>query len=137
MTRPVVVEENGRKFTVVVPKSAKSEKIRVDGGLINSNKKKKCDWAIRINPNEQEHFFFVELKGTDLLYAIDQLEATIVELRDLHKAYADKQAHAVCSRVIPHFQSGAQNAAVRFKKKYGFVLRWHSNAGTTKCANCG
>lgn len=137
MTKPVVVAEKGRKFTVIAPKDSTCEKIKVDGGLITSDRKKKCDWAIKVSSDGVGHFFFVELKGADLMYAIKQLEATIGQLSDIYKGIEDRQAHAVCSKVTPRFQSGAQVAAVRFKKNHGFLLKWHSQEGRAKCASCG
>lgn len=134
MTKPVVVEgEHGRKFTLTVPKSATVEKIRIDEGLVRGNQSKKCDWAIKVNPGSREHFFFVELKGGDLAHAVRQLESSIIELKHLHEFYGNKQAHAVCSRIIPSFSSQFQVAVKNFKDKHGFLLRRHSQAGQASC----
>lgn len=133
MSKPVVVEEKGKKFTVNAPKKAKVEKVRIDGGLIRDDTSRKCDWAIKINPHEYEYIFYVELKGCDLLHAISQLEMTIKCLRSEHGSYQNKQAHAVCSRVIPAILSSAQVKAINFKKNYDFILKWHSQSGVANC----
>lgn len=132
MTKPIVVEENGRKFTLLVKKSLTAEKVRVDDGIIKCKNTKKCDWAILVNSNNNSEIFFIELKGVDLKQAIEQLESTILKIGDFHCGYASKQAHAVCSKIIPGFVSSAQVKAVIFKKKYGFTLRWHSQSATIK-----
>lgn len=134
MTKPVVVKgEHDRKFTLTVPKSATVKKIRIDDGLVSGNQSKKCDWAITVNPSTQEYFFFIELKGGDLAHAVKQLEASIIELKRLHGAYKQKQAHAVCSRIIPSFDSRFQVAVKNFKDKHGFLLKRHSQSGQASC----
>lgn len=133
MSKLVVVEERGRKFTVCTAANANVEKIRIDDGLISGNANKKCDWVIEVNPHTKQYVFFVELKGSDLSHAIKQLECSIVELKSQYQPYKNKQAHAVCSRIIPAVTASAQVAAVNFKKKHGFLLKWHSQSGKVSC----
>jgi hypothetical protein len=127
VTKPVVVKgEHGRKFTLIVPKPAVVEKVRIDDGAIKGNQTKKCDWAIKINPATLDYVFFIELKGSALDQAIKQLECTIIELKEFHHGYKNKQAHAVCSKILPAFNSSAQVAIANFSRKHGFILKWHS-----------
>ena len=127
----VVCSEKGRSFELQHPKGWQSEKIKIDGGLISGNETEKCDYAITIiNNSDKNYLFFIELKGHDLMKAISQLESTINQLITTHFSnFPDRQAHAVCSRIIPNVTTSAQVAAVRFKKKYGFLLKWHSQKG--------
>lgn len=46
----------------------------IDGSLINDNDVKKCDFGIFTEDNE---LFLIELKGKNLVHAIDQLASTI------------------------------------------------------------
>ena len=53
-------------------------KYRVDGGLI-ADKGKKCDYLL-LNC-ERKSSYFIELKGSDISHAIDQIERSIDELK--------------------------------------------------------
>ncbi|WP_446808369.1 hypothetical protein ACH50O_13815 [Methylomonas sp. 2BW1-5-20] len=128
--RIVVCSEKGRSFELQSPKNWQSEKIKIDGGLISGNETEKCDYAITVKNNlDNKYLFFIELKGHDLMKAISQLESTINQLITHFPDFPDRQAHAVCSRIIPNVTTTAQIAAVRFKKKHGFLLKWHSQKG--------
>lgn len=47
---------------------------KIDGGLINKETVLKCDYGIY---TEDDCLFLVELKGTDLNHALDQIDSTI------------------------------------------------------------
>ena len=50
-------------------------KIRVDGGLVSDTSTKKCDWLL-VN-KDSATAFFIELKGSNLTRAIEQINATL------------------------------------------------------------
>lgn len=129
--------ENGKRFAIEYPKEWRCEKIQIDGSLINSQEVQKCDYAFLIHCNKDKKvaLLYVELKGRHLLEAINQLESTLMQLKDKFNSYAINEAHAVCSRIIPNMTSSAQNAAMRFKKRHGFTLRWHSQSGSIVIKN--
>ncbi len=47
---------------------------KIDGGLISTNKQIKCDFGIY---TEQDVLYLIELKGSDYLHALDQIESSI------------------------------------------------------------
>ena len=81
--------EDNRKIIVVRDKGEKSEyrgnndseklvaKYRVDGGLIEDGKK--CDYLL-LDKNGSIAYF-IELKGSDLIKAIEQIESTIPQIK--------------------------------------------------------
>jgi len=120
--------ENGRCFELHGPKNWEIKKIKIDGDVIKGNQTEKCDYAITVRDSTPVNhaLFYVELKGKDLLKAISQLESTVIQLKSEFNGFKSHEAHAVCRRIIPYVQASAQVQAVNFKKKYGFLLRWHS-----------
>lgn len=81
--------EDNRKIVVARDKGEKSEyrgnnnseklvaKYRVDGGLIKDGAK--CDYLL-LDKNESRAYF-IELKGSDLIKAIEQIESTIPQIK--------------------------------------------------------
>lgn len=123
-------KENKCRFEVKASGNWKLEKIQIDGGIINDNETERCDYAVTAQlDNIKHHFFYIELKGRDLLKAISQLESTIKKLPGQHQDFPNKYAHAVCSKIIPLTSSTAQVAAARFLKLYQFRLKWHTLYG--------
>ena len=47
---------------------------QIDKGIINNNNELKCDYGIY---TEDDHLFLIELKGTDLDHALNQINSTI------------------------------------------------------------
>lgn len=139
--KKITCDENGRSLEVLVPKEWGLRKIKIDGGLIQGNETERCDFAVMIifpiKPESRHTLICVELKGHDLKKAISQLETTIKILKNHNEfnSFKNLQAHAVCSRVIPHIQSFAQNQAVKFKKSHDCLLKWHSQKGIVHIKN--
>lgn len=78
--RPTVisVEENGKRFTVSVLNGEMPDKVRIDAKPFVDLLKSRCDYAIKVLGKEV--FFFVELKGADVVKAAEQLAYTIENL---------------------------------------------------------
>ena len=75
------VVEKGRSFTVRVEGDRKPVKMHIDGGDFIRLLKNRCDYAIEVFPDAPfKAFFFVELKGEDVLKAAQQLLSTIENL---------------------------------------------------------
>jgi hypothetical protein len=72
----VVVEEKNRKYVGENSNGKSFTKYRVDGCLIIEGKK--CDYML-IN-NDESKAYFIELKGRDLIRAVEQIECTIDEM---------------------------------------------------------
>lgn len=57
----------------------------------------------------------MELKGVDVMHAIEQLEATIVRLGEFDD---NRHAYVICTNVAPAFTTLIQKKQALFKKKY-------------------
>lgn len=83
----ITVKENNRKYILNNLSVKQVCKIRIDGCVIDNKNQRKCDYLIIacksemvINGNNitfEEEMYFVELKGKDLIGAIEQLIQTI------------------------------------------------------------
>jgi len=71
----LVVEENKRKYILQNPSKRKVCKVRIDGCVISSQTKRKCDYLMIVC--ELEDMYFIELKGKDLISAVEQLTETV------------------------------------------------------------
>lgn len=71
----IQVKENKRTYILNNLSGKEICKARIDGGLISSDDKKKCDFAVIVC--ETNDIYFVELKGRDFLRAVEQLSQTI------------------------------------------------------------
>ena len=69
-------EENKRKIIFLNPSNHRYKKVKVDGCAIKTGQK--CDDLLISQDEHEEHF--VELKGVDIMHAIDQLEQTILKI---------------------------------------------------------
>lgn len=125
-----VCKENGQIFELHAPKNWHCEKIKIDGELIIDNNVEKCDFALLLHnsTDEKKNLYFIELKGTNVKKAFSQLEQTILQLRQQPRfmGYAKQEAHAVCSAINPRMTTQIQNEALRFKLRYQFTLKAHS-----------
>lgn len=91
-------EENKRKIIFLNPSNHRYKKVKVDGCAIKTGQK--CDDLLISQDEHEEHF--VELKGVDIMHAIDQLEQTILKIGE----FDDKQTFIYnmyeCSTSIHH-----------------------------------
>lgn len=105
--RSIVVKENNRQFEVVVPCKCGAQKIQIDTKDFETGKQR-CDYAICITPTRKQVFYFVELKGSDVVKAARQLVATAESRKQLYKGYVHKEAWVIsggwCPAVNTQFQ---------------------------------
>ena len=101
----VSVSEESRTFTVVVPGDCQPRRVRIDAEPYIRILKRRCDYAIEVfhDPPKQV-FFFVELKGGDVLKAVEQLAYTAEHLNDYkhlidYRPFAIRHACIVASYV--------------------------------------
>jgi hypothetical protein len=118
----IVCEERRTKITFYNATGETVERIRIDGCVIPDNTVKKCDYLVLCGGIKKA--VFVELKGTDVITAIEQLSATLDNetVKKPLKAY-EKRAYAVVTgNPIP--LSRFQNAQDRFIRRHkGCMLR--------------
>ena len=112
----IMFEENKRKIIFLNPQRLPYERVDVDGCTINDGVR--CD-KLLLSADEREERY-VELKGTDVMHAIDQLEETIKRLGE----YTDnRHAYVISTNVAPAIDTKRQVKIKYFKEKYCAELK--------------
>lgn len=70
-------DENGKFFRVNNRTGFKVRKIIVNHCLKHEHGKKRCDYLMSIDGQNSDRVFFIELKGGNLLHALEQVSDTI------------------------------------------------------------
>lgn len=126
--RSIVVKENNRQFVVVVPKKCDAEKVHIDTEDYETGVKR-CDYAIRVTPTNQQFFYYVELKGSNVIQAAKQLVATAGKRKSDYEKYAQREAWVIsggwCPAVNTQFQ--VQQGKIR---QFGFALKHKTRTQT-------
>lgn len=117
-----VFEEKGRKLTLNNTDRVETVRIKVDGCEINDSSMR-CDYMLMVNSKEQD--IYIELKGTDLTRAKNQIIAT----RDRLGVNKTSKAYIVCSRVP---KSTDHQIVKRDLKKQTIDVTIDSNQGSYK-----
>ena len=120
----VPAEENGRKFRIKNNKSLNINKVKVDNCYITDGKR--CDYLFEIiNDNIIEQVFYVELKGSNITHAIEQLEVTMIFCKTIHNKVKNKKCFIVASR-YPSAGQSSQILKSKFKRKHNIQLFFDS-----------
>lgn len=80
-TQQIKIALSGRRTSTLYllnPNQRTAEKIRVDDWAITQGPR--CDWLVLLNDATSREEIYVELKGSDVYRAVEQLRATIVNL---------------------------------------------------------
>jgi len=115
----IPISENKRKFTIINDSQRLVNKIKVDGCLINDHRER-CDYLFEIDCPCVEAIY-VELKGTDIQKAYNQLMATLVALSTRHNKLK-KECYIVASKVTPYMNAIQQSLKVKMKKQHQATL---------------
>ena len=94
-------EENKRKIIFLNPSNHRYKKVKVDGCAIKTGQK--CDDLLISQDEHEEHF--VELKGVDIMHAIDQLEQTILKIGEVDD---NRHSYIICTNVAPAYTTTIQ-----------------------------
>lgn len=105
-------EENRRKIIFLNPSKLQYLKVKVDGCAIRDNSIR-CDYLLVSNDEREERY--VELKGTDVMHAIDQIEATI---KRIGESTDNRHSYVICTGVAPHCTTRIQIKQILFRNKY-------------------
>ncbi len=111
--------ENGRKVNFINNKQRKMQRIHIDGCIIPKGSTA-CDYLVRHVLAEPNAEYFVELKGTDVKHAIEQLEASIKKLSKASSLI--RYAIVVSTHSHPAIRTDIQLGKKRLMNKYGFSL---------------
>ncbi|MEQ8971178.1 MAG: hypothetical protein RIE73_12380 [Coleofasciculus sp. C1-SOL-03] len=141
--KKITAQENKRKYILNNPSGKQVCKVKIDDCVIKSQEQRKCDYLVIICQSDEdevedghissgEDLFFVELKGKDLIGAVEQLTQTIEHFKS--KITGKVFARVVLSKV-PSPKSIEVNPGViklrKLLKKYSgnfaYSSRQHEN----------
>lgn len=116
-----VAVEGRRKLTLLREKCTRRVvRVRVDGGRI-TDQQERCDYLFEIfSANLStlcEWLIFVELKGSDIEKACNQLIATITRLRGDYPTVSRVEAYIVCS-YVPRSGATVQRLQEAMRRKH-------------------
>ncbi|MBS1735051.1 MAG: hypothetical protein JSS98_00415 [Bacteroidetes bacterium] len=89
-----VAEDKGKKFEIVNRSGFQIKKVIVDGCLKQSKNEKRCDFLMSIDKINNPVVYFIELKGGDLIKAVEQLNDSITYLK------SDFSNYVIHARII-------------------------------------
>lgn len=115
----VISKENRNEHHVRNESRSCIYQYRIDGDIEKRSTVKKCDYMVEVCNDQKKLAFVIELKGSDLRTALQQIEATI-ELFSAQLA-----GYALCPRIIlhripTHDIHGSDYR--KFKKKYPDIV---------------
>ncbi|WP_199247514.1 hypothetical protein [[Phormidium] sp. ETS-05] len=125
----IVAEEHKRKYILNNKAQNQICKIRIDGGVIDSQTQSKCDYMMVVcqsdkgskNTDSGEIVYLIELKGKDLIKAVEQLTQTMTYFD--YENNSQVFARAVVSKVTePKSSIDIDSRVVKLRKmlkKYG------------------
>ncbi|MDR2652297.1 MAG: hypothetical protein LBC68_08295 [Prevotellaceae bacterium] len=80
----IVCKENVSKYIYKYKSGEKFMRVQIDGGLISDQNTPKCDYLLlnytRKNETPHYHSIFIELKGSDVIHACEQISKTIEQV---------------------------------------------------------
>lgn len=122
----VVVSENRREFRIDNSSLFKINKVTVDACYITAGLR--CDYLFEVIEHDAiNKVCYVELKGTDIKHAVQQLAATIKHCNTIH-ACADikKESYIVASK-FPKSSTSSQKFKKEFKRIHKMPLYIDTN----------
>ena len=125
-----VAKENGKRFEIQCAKNYYL-KIRVDGCLNADKTTKKCDYLFirdyECEYNETE-FYFVELKGSEIDKAFEQIDNTIQHIKTrIPSLTKEKILGFIVSSKVPKGGIDTTKLKQRFAKQHGKTLEVKNN----------
>ena len=132
----VSVSENGTKYKLATDDKY-SAVFQIDGYIIKKEEGRKCDKLILVRKDntakEDWTELFVELKGKDILRAIDQLRATLKNPIFRHQSNKDIRARIVANSYPSNKANSDMEKAKRdFRKDFNCDLRSVKNGQEDK-----
>ena len=113
----IVVRERGCRFVVKNRKRISVRIVEIDDCVLTEGLR--CDWLFVATGNPTE--IYVELKGSDIGHAIEQIKATIPEVSEDERS-VPKHCYIVGRRVPPGVRTQVQLSRIRFRRAYNAVL---------------
>ena len=111
---PIIVsEEERKKHTANNVDKCVVRHYKIDGDVIPGSHTAKCDFLV-LN-DESKQAYFIELKGSDVIHAIDQVEETVSLLKSELCGYI-LHGRVVCKRVPKHDNSKVTERKLKYQK---------------------
>ena len=107
--------ENGKRFLIVNPQNKTVCRVQVDNCLITSQVVKKCDFLFHVH--QDDNYYLVELKGTSIDVAVEQIVSTFDIVNRKIKTSADNYTGIIVSSAVP------KSANQKFKNLQDKVYR--------------
>lgn len=135
----ISVSENNVCYRLDPEAGSQSAVFRIDNGLIRDTSRYKCDYLVLLASDRNKNDIteiFVELKGTDIPHAIDQVGATIDDRIFRHASF-DKKKNVLARIVAKRIPAKNSNPEVERKKRdfiktHGNILKLISNGRPDK-----
>lgn len=109
----VACEERGKRYNLINSQRKDITLYHVDGGIVyNDNNVKKCDYLYIVHDSQCATAIMVELKGKDILGAIEQIEQSVERFGPILKSRVF--ARIICGSVPRLFNDPSVR---RLKKK--------------------
>ncbi len=117
LNQPIVVSsENGKKHIVDNHKSKYYiYQYKIDGDIVTSQTVSKCDYIVEVDKDNKSIAFIIELKGSDVSHAIDQIKSTLCMFKKELKGYIIRP-RIICSSRVHSINSSKVR---KFKEEYG------------------
>lgn len=107
----IVSEENSRKYTAYNVDKNLVRHFKIDGGIVpTSSSMPRCDYLV-INL-EKKNAYPIELKGTDVKHAVDQIRSTITYLGGELNSYT----------ILPRIIYKSNTHGIRDSKVRSFIM---------------
>ena len=113
--------DNPKEFDVI--------EVVVDSGLIASGEQCKCDFFLYVSaPNYREcREHYIELKGTDLEHAVEQISETIKFLENNYSSTSKnkRRGYIICNR-CPMADTQTQRFQLKMRRQFDLELKIQS-----------
>lgn len=114
----IVIEENKKILSIKNDNGKKIKICHVDGCLISSQNKKKCDYLIIIEEDNPNRFILLELKGTNYAYAIQQIIETAEHLNFSNIGKNIKKESFIIGSSHPKISTTMQKELMKYSKRF-------------------
>lgn len=124
--KKICVCENNRKFCIDNRNEILIGQVTVDGCLLNDDTEK-CDFLFELASKSE--VYYVELKGSNIQKAYNQLVTTYKICKKAHKSFNTKRSFIVASRV-PRSGPKVQELKIKMMKSFSMQLSVATNSHT-------
>ncbi|MCO6173535.1 hypothetical protein NHF50_00605 [Flavobacterium sp. NRK F10] len=114
-----VASENGKRFEI--NSSENFTRLNIDGCVINLNGQERCDFGFLRHTTDE--FYFIELKGSDIEKAFNQIVATIKLINsEFFVIPKNKRLGFIISSRVPSAGTDIKKIKQKFARDYGKIL---------------